>query len=72
MFIVDSLTKEFVMESEASRIIDVLGGPVKVAKLCPPIGSQAVSVWRKNGIPAGWNMYLKLRFRKKLREAGIL
>jgi hypothetical protein len=60
------------METEASRIIDVLGGLTKVAQHCPPITIQAVSQWRKNGIPAGWNMYLRLRFRKKLRAAGIL
>ena len=42
-----------------SRIIDDLGGSSAVAKLFG-IRSQAVSKWRRTGIPDGRLMYLKL------------
>ena len=41
------------MNGEANRIIDALGGTSAVAKLCE-VNSQAVSQWRRNGIPRPW------------------
>lgn len=44
---------------EDSEIIDRLGGPSEVARLCR-IRPQAVSQWRRNGIPAPRRQYLEL------------
>ena len=41
---------------DASRIIDALGGPTKVARETK-LTKGAVSHWRKNGIPDGWLAY---------------
>lgn len=45
--------------SPDSKIIDALGGTVAVANLCE-VASQAVSQWRRSGIPPARRMYLKL------------
>lgn len=45
----------------ASEIIDEMGGTGAVAGLCG-ISSQAVSKWRKSGIPAPWLKYFRLRW----------
>jgi hypothetical protein len=42
-----------------SKIIDELGGPTRVAKDYG-ITPQAVSQWRKYGIPKVWLLYFKL------------
>lgn len=42
-----------------SKLIDELGGTSKVSELCE-VSSQAVSKWRKNGIPPARLMYLRL------------
>lgn len=42
-----------------SKLIDMLGGTVEVARLCQ-VSSQAVSKWRNEGIPHARLMYLKL------------
>lgn len=42
-----------------SKIIDQFGGTVAVARICN-VSSQAVSKWRKEGIPESRFMYLKL------------
>lgn len=42
-----------------SAIIDMLGGTVATAKLCLVV-PQAVSQWRRNGIPTARRMYLEL------------
>lgn len=47
------------MRIEDSKIIDKIGGTVVVAGLCD-VSSQAVSRWRKNGIPRARMLYLKL------------
>lgn len=47
------------MDHIHSSIIDALGGNSVVAGLCK-ISSQAVSKWRREGIPEGRLMYLKL------------
>lgn len=47
------------IHSEHSRIIDQLGGTTKVAALCR-VKSQAVSRWRRDGIPQARLMYLEL------------
>lgn len=39
-----------------SDIIDALGGTAEVARLCE-VNSQAVSQWRRNGIPKAWRKY---------------
>lgn len=45
--------------TEHSKLIDEMGGTVHVARLCN-VSSQAVSKWRKDGIPEARLMYLKL------------
>lgn len=42
-----------------SAIIDALGGSGRVAELCR-VTSQAVSYWRRYGIPQARRMYLQL------------
>lgn len=42
-----------------SKLIDMLGGTVEVARLCQ-VSSQAVSKWRNEGIPHARLMYLRL------------
>jgi DNA-binding transcriptional regulator YdaS (Cro superfamily) len=44
---------------DTNTLIDELGGTKKVADLCN-VSDQAVSQWRKNGIPPARLMYLKL------------
>jgi len=44
----------------ASQLIDEMGGTGAVASLCD-ISSQAVSKWRKSGIPAPWLKYFQLQ-----------
>lgn len=48
-----------VMDHSDSPIIDRLGGNSALAKMFS-ISSQAVSKWRKEGIPEARRMYLKL------------
>lgn len=46
--------------AEAVRVIDALDGPTGVAALCgDEITPQAVSQWKRAGIPPGWRMYLR-------------
>lgn len=47
------------MDHSDSSIIDALGGNAKVAEMCN-ISSQAVSKWRRDGIPDARLMYFKL------------
>lgn len=49
------------MDHNDSLIIDKLGGNAKLADLFG-ISSQAVSKWRKEGIPDARMMYLRLAF----------
>lgn len=42
-----------------SAYIDALGGSVETARLCR-VTSQAVSYWRRHGIPESRRMYLQL------------
>lgn len=42
-----------------SEIIDRMGGPGRVGDLCE-VSSQAVSQWRKTGIPKARRQYLAL------------
>lgn len=51
------------MDIIATKIIEALGGTVKVAELCD-ISAAAVSQWKTNGIPKPQLRYLKLRFPK--------
>lgn len=44
---------------EHSKLIDQLNGTVEVARLCH-VSSQAVSKWRKDGIPDARMMFLRL------------
>jgi DNA-binding transcriptional regulator YdaS (Cro superfamily) len=44
---------------EPNKIIDALGGTSAVAKLCK-VRPPSVSEWRKNGIPAAREQYLRL------------
>ncbi len=47
------------MEHSDSSIIDAFGGNTQVAALCE-ISSQAVSKWRRDGIPPARRMFLRL------------
>ena len=42
-----------------SQLIDALGGSVVTARICR-VTSQAVSQWRRHGIPEPRRMYLEL------------
>ena len=44
-----------------SLLIDEIGGTVRTAEICE-VSSQAVSQWRKEGIPAARRMFLELKF----------
>lgn len=45
--------------SEASRVIEALGGTVAVARICG-IKQPSVSGWKKHGIPQAREQYLRL------------
>ena len=45
---------------KSGEYIDKLGGSSAVASICDGITPQAVSQWRKNGIPRAWLRYLKV------------
>lgn len=47
------------MKNESTRVIDAIGGTVKVARLCS-VTKGAVSQWRRDGIPEARLMYLRL------------
>jgi len=49
------------MEHPHSKIIDELGGSTAVSVIFS-ISSQAVSKWRKEGIPPARMMYLRLAY----------
>jgi len=49
------------MDHFDSSVIDSLGGNSKVAELCN-ISSQAVSKWRREGIPQARRQFLELAF----------
>jgi len=57
------------MTSDA-QIINQLGGTVAVAKLCQ-VRHQAVSRWKKSGIPPARLMYLRLRFPEAFQESPV-
>lgn len=42
-----------------SQVIDQMGGPTAIARVCK-IRSQAVSQWRRNGIPSARRQFLEL------------
>jgi hypothetical protein len=46
-------------QHDDSAVIDALGGTVATARLCE-VTSQAVSQWRRHGIPQPRRMYLAL------------
>lgn len=47
------------MNTQASQIIDALGGTAEVARICK-IKPPSVSEWRDNGIPQARIMFLRL------------
>lgn len=47
--------------AEASRLIDAVGGTSEAARICE-VSPQAVTQWRKAGIPRARLMFLRLRF----------
>jgi hypothetical protein len=64
------------MEHEHSNLIEQLGGTGKVAKLCR-VRSQAVSKWRRDGIPQARLLFLQAMFphvfgvtRQKLKKVA--
>ena len=61
----------------ANLIINCLGGTSETARICG-VKPQAVSQWRKNGIPVAWLMYLRLlrpdvfADQQQHQEAGVM
>ena len=51
-----------------SKIIDLMGGPTEVARMCN-VSPQAVSQWRQHGIPKGQLVILAARLE---RATGFL
>ncbi|MDH4052228.1 MAG: helix-turn-helix domain-containing protein [Rubrivivax sp.] len=51
--------KDAATDHADSALIDLLGGSVATAALCE-VTSQAVSQWRRQGIPPARRMYLRL------------
>ena len=52
---------------DPNSIIDLIGGTTKVARICE-VEPQAVSQWRKTGIPNARLMFLKLKRPKIFRQ----
>lgn len=50
-----------------SKIIDRLGGPAEIGRLFE-ISPQAVSMWRREGIPKARRMYLELARPEAFRD----
>lgn len=59
------------MDHSDSPIIDRLGGNSALAELFD-ISSQAVSKWRKEGIPNARRMYLELKFPEVFVDATVV
>ena len=55
-------------EISAKQIIDALGGPAKVSREFK-ITSEAVTQWKRNGIPHGRMMYIKVAYPKLFRKS---
>lgn len=57
-----------------SQVIDRLGGPTAIALLCH-IKPQAVSQWRRGGIPSARRQYLQLlrpdAFKREAAPVGM-
>lgn len=53
------MTDQEIRKQEVERVINEFDGPPKVAKLFS-ISRQAVSKWKRRGIPDSRLMYLKL------------
>jgi hypothetical protein len=58
------------MDQTHSRLIDELGGTAKVAAICH-VSSQAVSKWRRHGIPMARLMYLKVAHPVECKKSAI-
>lgn len=43
---------------DSKQVIEALGGTTRVAEMCG-IRPQAVSQWKKNGIPRAWVRFLQ-------------
>lgn len=54
-----------------SELINQMGGTIRVANLCS-VSSQAVSKWRKTGIPKARMMYLGLVFPDLFNKHDLL
>lgn len=46
----------------ANRLIDALGGPATLARELSSCSSQAISTWRRQGIPPARMDYIRLRW----------
>lgn len=55
----------------SNQMIDALGGTAALARQCD-ITMQAVSYWRRVGMPMIWAMYLRLKYKRELKAAGLL
>ena len=47
-----------------SQLIDILGGTIKVSKMCD-VAQSAVTHWRTRGIPRGHLLFLAYTLEKK-------
>ena len=52
---------------DPNSVIDLIGGTTEVARICE-VEPQAVSQWRKSGIPKARLMFLKLKRPKIFRQ----
>lgn len=50
-------------ELSSSKIIELLGGPTEVARMCD-VSPQAVTQWRGHGIPKGQMVVLAARIEQ--------
>ena len=56
------------INEEHSRIIDALGGPTEVSKLCGDVTPQGVCKWRRSGIPSYRLKYFRLAKKKIMKQ----
>lgn len=58
------------MNTQATKIIDALGGTAEVSRLFD-VRMASVSVWKQKGIPKARMMFLKAAHNKKLRGIDL-
>lgn len=66
-----AMNKQDQVNQEAVQVIDSLGGPSNMAELLggsDVITPQAISQWKKKGIPKGWRAFLRAKHAKAFAE----